>query len=40
MRETFLGREPVGGRAAAYLCRNFACEPPLTEAGEFAKRLG
>ncbi|ATB42841.1 thymidylate kinase [Cystobacter fuscus] len=39
MRETFLGREPVGGCAAAYLCRNFACEPPLTDAGRFATRL-
>ncbi|MET0405970.1 MAG: thioredoxin domain-containing protein [Cystobacter sp.] len=40
MRETFLDRGPVGGRAVAYLCRNFACEPPVTDAGVLAARLG
>jgi uncharacterized protein len=39
MRENFEGREPVGGRGAAYLCRHFACEPPNTEAGELARKL-
>jgi uncharacterized protein YyaL (SSP411 family) len=39
MRETFEGREPVGGHAAAYLCRHFACEPPITETGELARKL-
>jgi hypothetical protein len=39
MRETFEGREPVVGRGAAYLCRHFACEAPLTEAGDFARKL-
>jgi uncharacterized protein YyaL (SSP411 family) len=23
---------PVAGRAAAYVCRNFSCEPPVTDA--------
>ncbi|WP_306817893.1 thioredoxin domain-containing protein [Archangium lipolyticum] len=39
MRETFEGRGPVGGRGAAYLCRHFACEPPITEAGVLARKL-
>ncbi|QRK13095.1 thioredoxin domain-containing protein [Archangium violaceum] len=39
MKETFEGREPVGGHAAAYLCRHFACEPPIQEPGELARKL-
>jgi uncharacterized protein YyaL (SSP411 family) len=39
MRETFEGRGPVGGRGAVYLCRHFACEAPLTEAGDLARKL-
>jgi uncharacterized protein len=39
MRETFLGREPVDGRAAAYVCRHFACEPPVSDAAVLAQRL-
>jgi hypothetical protein len=39
MRETFEGREPVGGQGAAYLCRHFACEPPIQEPAELARRL-
>jgi uncharacterized protein YyaL (SSP411 family) len=31
LREVMQGKELVGGRSAAYLCRNFACEPPLLE---------
>ena len=33
------GRQRVEGRPAAYLCRNFACAPPLTEAGALAAAL-
>ncbi|HSP78226.1 MAG TPA: thioredoxin domain-containing protein, partial [Myxococcaceae bacterium] len=39
LRESFEGREPVDGRGAAYLCRHFACEAPLTEPAELAGRL-
>ncbi len=39
MQETFEGREPVGGQAAAYLCRHFACEPPLTRVEALAGSL-
>ncbi|WP_309893616.1 hypothetical protein [Archangium sp.] len=39
MRENFEGREPVGGQGAVYLCRHFACEPPLTAPGELARKL-
>ena len=39
MRENFEGREPVGGQGAAYLCRHFACEPPVTAPGDLARKL-
>ncbi|MFP2925557.1 thioredoxin domain-containing protein [Pyxidicoccus sp. 3LG] len=39
LKEVFEGREPVGGRAAAYLCRGFVCERPLTDEGALAERL-
>ena len=39
MRETFEGRGPVNGQASAYLCRHFACEPPLTRPDALAERL-
>ncbi len=39
LKEIFEGREPVGGRAAAYLCRGFVCERPLTAADALAQRL-
>jgi uncharacterized protein YyaL (SSP411 family) len=29
----------VDGRATAYLCRDFACEAPTTDAGELGRAL-
>jgi uncharacterized protein YyaL (SSP411 family) len=34
------GRLPVGGLAAAYVCRNFACRAPVTDAGSLKDVLG
>ncbi len=34
------GRTAVGGSSAAYLCQNFACAAPLTDAAALAKQLG
>jgi uncharacterized protein YyaL (SSP411 family) len=34
-----IAREPVEGAAAAYVCRNFACERPVTSAEELADLL-
>ncbi|MCP3144340.1 thioredoxin domain-containing protein [Pyxidicoccus xibeiensis] len=39
LAEILEGREPVGDRGAAYLCRGFVCERPLTEAEALAGRL-
>jgi uncharacterized protein YyaL (SSP411 family) len=33
------GKRMVDGRAAVYLCRGMTCEAPVTEAGEFRRRL-
>ncbi|MER6939765.1 N-acylglucosamine 2-epimerase, partial [Nocardioides sp. NPDC000441] len=30
-------RTPVGGRAAAYVCRGFVCERPVTTVEDLAK---
>ncbi len=39
LREIFEAREPVGGQGAAYVCRGFSCERPLTDAEALIQRL-
>jgi uncharacterized protein YyaL (SSP411 family) len=34
------GQVSQGGVATAYVCRNFACERPTTDAGEMLRALG
>ena len=34
-----VGRETVEGRAAAYVCENFACKRPVTEPGDLEALL-
>jgi uncharacterized protein YyaL (SSP411 family) len=33
------GRTSVGGRPTAYVCRNFTCDAPVTDAADFAAQL-
>ncbi len=33
------GKSPIGGKATAYLCRNFACEMPTTDATALREKL-
>jgi len=39
MTEALQDRDPVQGKAAAYLCRNFSCQPPITEAAKLKEAL-
>ena len=39
LQELFEGRDPVEGKGAAYLCRGFVCERPVTEQALLAERL-
>jgi len=38
--ELLLGRDRIGGRDAAYVCRGRVCDLPVTTAGELASALG
>ncbi|MEJ5200031.1 MAG: thioredoxin domain-containing protein, partial [Anaerolineae bacterium] len=33
------GREPIGGRATAYVCRNYVCHLPVVEPAALADQL-
>jgi uncharacterized protein YyaL (SSP411 family) len=32
-------RDPIDGRATAYVCRNYACELPATDAATLGRQL-
>ncbi len=34
------GRAPVDGKATAFVCRNYACELPVTDPAALARQLG
>jgi uncharacterized protein len=34
------GRQPIGGEAAAYVCRGFVCDTPATELAALAASVG
>ena len=34
------GRGPVDGKATAFVCRNYACELPVTDAAALAQQIG
>jgi uncharacterized protein YyaL (SSP411 family) len=38
--ELLAGRDMIGGRAAAYVCRGRTCDLPVTTATELAAALG
>jgi uncharacterized protein YyaL (SSP411 family) len=38
--ELLLGRDRIGGRDAAYVCRGRVCDLPVTTAGDLASALG
>jgi len=39
LQEAMKGRSEVDGKAAAYLCRNFACQPPITDPAQLKAAL-
>jgi uncharacterized protein YyaL (SSP411 family) len=39
LKEIFEAREPVGGQGAAYVCRGFSCERPLTDPASLIQRV-
>jgi uncharacterized protein YyaL (SSP411 family) len=39
LAEAMQGREPLSGKAAAYLCRNFSCQPPITDGAQLKAAL-
>jgi uncharacterized protein len=37
--EAIRAMSPINGKAAAYVCENFACKAPVTESGALGKLL-